>query len=182
MRPIRTTTISILALGLLAGSAIGALAQDEESASSVTTVTGTSNWIDNIDEGTDSETPDGFGANAGSVNTFRFFFPSDPRLTGYATVTSNSVVTDVGESFAVLSADTYELSNDGGSWLGESTGFGSPEFESGRTVILVGQDGYEGLTAYLHGELDWDSGIEEFQGLIVPTASMPAAVEPDTAE
>jgi hypothetical protein len=181
VRAIKTTTISILALGLLAGSAAGVAAQDEESAGGVTTVTGTLNWVDQIDEGTDSVDPAGFGATSGSVATMRFFFPSEPRLTGDATVNANNVVMEFGETFAMMSAQTTVLSNDGGSWLGESKGFGGPGFDSGRTIVFVGQDGYEGLTAYLQGKLDWDTGVEEFQGFIVPTA-MPEVPEPYAGE
>ena len=169
MRASRTITISIVALGLLAGSAVGVAAQDEEADASVTTVTGTTMWLNTVEESTETMTPDGISENVGGVNVFRFE-ASDPRLTGDATVTSNWVLIEDAESFGSLNADTYELSNDGGSWHGESTGFGSPGFGAGRTIILVGQDGYDGLTAYLHGEFVPDLGGEEFKGLILPTA------------
>ena len=81
----------------------------------------------------------------------------------------------------MLLAGTYVLANDGGSWFGETTGFNSAELGvNTSTAILVGQDGYEGLTAYVlfNGNQDFGS---EFSGVIFPSA-MPEVLGPYAAE
>ena len=72
---------------------------------------------------------------------------------------------------------TYELTNDGGSWLGEHTAFGSadvlgPDVGNIGTIIFVGRDGYEGLTAYVINQFDMAANAE-FSGVIFPTAMPP---------
>ena len=49
VRAIRTTTISILALGLLAGSAVGVTAQDEEADAGAVSFTGAATPVDFFD-------------------------------------------------------------------------------------------------------------------------------------
>ena len=109
---------------------------------------------------------------------------SDPRFTGDHTVIANWVLGPVGfdawetggEPDMIMS-NVHTLTNDEGSWLGEGRSFSSTELDlaSGDVVAFVGQDGYEGLTAYVLMELD------TFSGVIFP-AAMPAVPEPYAAE
>ena len=117
--------------------------------------------------------PNGLDEAADNVGLHRWE-SSDPRLTGDAIV-ANSALVDPDEG-SVLTVSTYELTNDGGSWLGEHTAFGSdvlgPDVGNLGPIILVGRDGYEGLTAYAINQFD-RAGNAEFSGVIFPSAMPP---------
>ena len=174
MRGIKTTTISILALGLLAGSAVGVAAQDEPSVEA-TEVTGQVIHGEPIVMQEPVETPDGIVVGEGWV--FRQTWDtSDPRLDGDVTYTINT--RGLPDCCGIVS-ETYELTNDGGSWLGDGRGYGIGTDRNGF-VALSGREGYEGLTAFLDlaaGEgTDW-----ELKGLIFPSEA-PEVPEPYVAE
>jgi hypothetical protein len=61
---------------------------------------------------------------------------------------------------------TYELLNDGGRWVGEATALATAGIPGWDTIVFAGEDGYEGLTAYV--VIDWDSESEDFFGAIFP--------------
>ena len=181
MRAIKTITISILAVGLLAGSAVGVAAQDEDATTS--SFTGTSSFVEVISEGTWGEPlPNGLIGAADNVGLHRWE-SSDPRLAGDAVVANSAVIDpDKGN---VLTVSTYELTNDGGSWVGEHTAFGSsdalgPDVGNLGPIILVGRDGYDGLTAYVMNQFDMAANAE-FSGVIFPTA-LPSFPELPAAE
>ena len=181
MRAIKTGLISILAVGLLAGSAVGVAAQDEEAADGATSFTGTSIERDYLRDPPPVTTPDGMDVGTGWVILLRWS-ASDPRLTGEATATTNWVVDGSDDGFTYLGAHTYELSNDGGSWLGSGTSLASSELGLTGNAVLVGQEGYDGLTAYVtFGESETAAGVNEMRGTIIPT-EMPEAPEPYAAE
>ena len=187
VRSIKTTTISILALGLLAGSAVGVAAQDEEAAAGVTSVTGSIFGGEGLDvETTETEYPNGFYAVDGF--TWRNdWVSSDERLTGDVTGVTNWVVGPdgfdawgTGGQPDIIASQVLELTNDGGSWLGEGVSFGSTDLDISRDMFaLVGQGGYEGLTAYVI--LEVPPGPPTFSGIIFP-AAMPEAPEPYAGE
>ena len=109
---------------------------------------------------------------------------SDPRLTGTYTSTDNYIVDttemlDDFSNFNVVVASSWELTNDGGSWLVDVTSFGNIEAAvNAGWLEFVGQGGYEGLTAY--SVADWlDS--PQFVGTIV-TRPIPEVPEPYAAE
>ena len=137
MRSIRITIISMITVGLLAGSAVGVAAQNA-------LVTG---------EFTDA------GAEF-----------SDPRLTGAVEVTSNNAIlpsNGAGFTDGMIATEDIRLTNDEGSWSGQGifagfaptgvpAGYAASELpeqyqwvESGDHLVLIGEDGYEGLMAYL---------------------------------
>jgi len=119
--------------------------------------------------------------STGSVARVRYE-SSDPRLTGDVTITGSHISDPDQAGYAMLSAQTYELTNDEGSWLGEGTGLASSELGVATdTFILVGQDGYEGLTAYVLSEDPGISGNITISGIIFPSA-MPEAPERTAAE
>ena len=183
MRIAKATTISILAAGMLAGATVGVTAQDE-AAAEVTSFTGTLSFSEVLRESTDTDRGDGFTEYAG-FSVLNSLESSDPRLTGDHRVVINSV----GVPFwweapggpSVVHTTLHELTNDGGSWLGEETTFSSAELDlvAPGVVALVGQDGYEGLTAY--AVIDDTQQPPTISGVVFPTA-MPGVPEPYDAE
>ena len=183
MRMIETTTTFILALGLLAGSAVGVAAQDEEAVADVSSFTADrTTQQDQVVEGTSSDAG-GLEETTGSVYVGSLV-SSDPRLTGTYTSVDNWVVdtTEMLDDFSlfnVLVASTWELTNEGGSWLVEVTSFGN--IEQGVNAgwfEFVGQGGYKGLHAY--AVADWlDS--PQIVGTIFPRPR-PETPEPYAAE
>ena len=166
VRGIKITTISILAVGLLAGSAFGVAAQDELNMEAAE-VTGQIAFGDPIAVPDTVATPDGILAFNHTWDT------SDSRLTGDGTYTFTS---RDSETCCAIHSATYELSNDGGSWAGDGRSYSTASGTSGF-VTLSGRDGYEGLTAYVATELaetTWD-----IRGVIVPGAlpEVPAPAE-----
>jgi hypothetical protein len=153
MQTIKTTAISILALGLMAGSTVGVTAQDEGAAADVSSFTADrTTQQDQVVEGMSSAS-DGLEETTGSVY-MGSLVSSDPRLTGTYTSVDNYIV-DTTEmlpdfsNFNVLVASTWELTNDGGSWLIEATSFGNIEQGvNAGWLEFAGQGGYEGLHAY----------------------------------
>ena len=181
MRAIRTTTISILAIGLLAGSAVGVAAQDEVATAEVSSFTGTgSEGLEVLAEGTLEVNADGLNESVGVAYVARFD-SDDDRLTGDATITANWQFADPSDGLAQLAARTYEITNEGGSWLGKSHSFIADDVGvQVEMAVLTGQDGYEGLTAYVH--FDWNDDFStNFSGLIFPGPG-PAIPEPYVAE
>ncbi len=183
MRAIRTTTISILALGLFAGSVVGVAAQDEPNMEAAE-VTGSALMRGERREvGGDFVILDMGGAiNTGAVAGV--WSTSDPRLNG--TVTRTVTWHWDGGSDTAIDSHTYELTNDGGSWLGEGNGYltdlrGDPR--SVRWVAPTGRDGYEGLSAMVvleTGNVLQPSALS-LEGVIFPS-EVPEVPEPDAAE
>jgi hypothetical protein len=177
VKGLKTTTISILTLGLLAGSTLGAAAQDEPSMDGAA-VTGTASWLRELSAGTESSA-DGIVAVEDVVHVHSWT-ASDPRLGGDLTYTGNWLFDeDEGNS---IQSGTYELTNDGGRWLGEATAYSSDALGADLDVVVfTGREAYEGLTAYV--VIDWSSDDvsgENFKGVIFPSA-MPEVPEPYVA-
>lgn len=177
-RTMKTTTISVLAIGLLVGSTVGTVAQDESA--EISGFTGTILFIDVPQESTDTPLGNGFTDYDGFVirNSYE---SSDPRFTGDASVVVNgSAVPDRFETTSQR-AMTYLLTNAGGSWVGEARSFDSTETDIGNVTFItfVGRDGYEGLTAY--AQIDPTQEPPTFSGVIFPLA-MPEMPDPYTGE
>ena len=166
MRGIKTTTISILALGLLAGSAVGVAAQSTVVSGSI---------FGGCEDAEDGQ--------VGAVCTGGFVFDDD-RLTGDYESTDIEAYQEQGDGFfdARVIHSVGSLTNDDGVW--SMTGIRSyweidDEFSEEERVIeeahlvveehvvLTGEDGYEGLTAYL-GYGGRDKGV---RGVILEDAS-----------
>ena len=148
MRAIKTSVISILAIGLLAGSAVGVAAQE-----GVTTVTATVEPGEGCyhDDRTNTATCPSVVVKA-----------SDPRLSGIAATTVYPL--DVpGSPEDLLGASHIRIENDEGAWFGIGTYAFVAGFEDDAWV-LTGEDAYAGLSAYL--ALD---GVQ-FRGAIVEGA------------
>ena len=186
MRAIKTTTISILAVGLLASLAIGVGAQDEESAA-VASFTGSFSTDAEWPAGeTQTVLPNGFMETTGHVRLNRWE-SSDPRLTGDVATVVNWVLdpdgfgaTETGGQPNMLNVSSVELTNDEGSWLGEGISMSSTDLDVATdSIVLVGRDGFEGLTAYVL--VDGRAWPPTYSGVIFPTA-LPETPEPYAGE
>lgn len=174
---LRTTVVSILTAGLLAGSSVGVVAQGEPSIEAAE-VTGRAAWFGEVSPGTETST-DGIVKIEDVVHR-HIWSTSDPRLSGEVTYTGNWY--SVPDPDISIQSATYELTNDAGSWLGDATAYASDALGVDiDVVVFTGRDGYEGLTAYV--VLDWgsvDVSGENLSGVIFPEA-MPPTPEPYTA-
>lgn len=167
MRTVKTTTISILALGLLAGSAAGVLAQDDETTTDAPVGPSffTGELISEFE-------PTVFGSNTevnGRLEGRGVLFEgdaievSDPRVSGSLTRAGNANVHEgIGDSVVIsFQADAWRIENEAGTWSGQGTGLlrSGPDGPGGEdaveisTVVLTGEGGYEGHTLYLI--VDW---------------------------
>ena len=147
MRAIRTTTISILALGLLAGSAVGVAAQDEsDEALAPALMSGklTEGW--EVLSG-DSALVDGAVRESGVVTT-EVEKMSDPRLNGTLTIDFTKQFFDVRRD-TVLVWGTVLIENNEGAWEGIHRGTSDLEADGAQVAYyeLVGSGAYDGLSA-----------------------------------
>jgi hypothetical protein len=180
MRAIKTTTISILALGLLAGSAVGVAAQDEEAADPMAPAVfkiGFAGAPADVFDETVTETEQGLSVrNTGAID-----IPveaGDARASGLFTGPRNE---EWAGRVGVVSAQ-LRITNDAGTWSGPATGVlrlkapskreGGPAFNRSTTIATLTGDGdYEGLTLILAETQD------EWLGYIIPTELMPPVPE-----
>ena len=140
MRGVKATTISILAVGLLAGSAVGVAAQDDAA---------------------DPMAPSTFAWRLGDEEAEQGYFIEavDPRASGQMTLSDlPSIETDANW------VASYEgrLVNDGGAWVGIGREVG------GGTTDLTGGDWQEGEhdTFWEAGVAIWEmTGEEGYEGL-----------------
>ena len=161
MRAIKTTTISILAIGLLAGSGVGAAAQDEEAAAEPSTparVTGTidPSASDLVQEPTETVV-DGVLEVRGVIAEGDQFEMDDPRLTGTVTLAVNLDVHKVSDFEDIVAGSlALRLDNEAGSWSGQGmtvgnsgAGMSEEEMLGLDTWVLTGAGAYDGLSAIL---------------------------------
>jgi hypothetical protein len=103
---------------------------------------------------------------------------SDARLSGEVTYAGNWQRYPYPASMQVEAA-TYELVNEGGRWLGQATAIATATLDGWDAVVFNGEDGYEGLTAYV--AIDWSTEPASFTGGVIP-GEMPALPEPAVTE
>ena len=183
MRAIKTGLISIIALGLLAGSAVGVAPQDEEAAGPMAPVF--FSWT--IDQASEPEFVEGaVDASVPGVTTARGntvtgvrIEAEDPRASGVSTIFLNEDIYDVAATGEIIGVTTIarRITNDDGSWSGTGneaiyldTAADAPP-TGVQFATLTGEGGYEGLTLILF----------EFRGeqlgWIVPTGDVPPIPE-----
>lgn len=184
MRGIRISLSLTLAVGLLATSAVWVAAQDTEAEDGPWTAVGvtgtliTKNGV--VVEEPSSEVVDGVMQIYGKVTENERIKVDDARLSGSLSRSLNSDAHRVSEKErVVVQSMTYRIDNEGGSWSGLGTAL---VHHGGKvrprdvtdldTVVLIGEGGYEGLSAYLL--VDWtkqpiaiDGAI--FSGTLPPT-------------
>ena len=124
MRGIKTISISILTIGLLAGSAVGVAAQDEGAADPMAPSFFAVEYVagDNFefDEGTFEEVAPGLEREDGSVTTGLFVEADDPRASGEWTRIENKAFIELDETpdgpqVATIGARSVRVTNDSGS-------------------------------------------------------------------
>ena len=158
MRVLKTTTISILAIGLLAGSAAGVAAQDEEtdvSTPAYVTWEVTGDPVNVIDGAFDEEAAEmrGLVVQGAPVEA------SDPRLSGmyYYVINGNGQKLSTPD-YAIVESRSWRMENDGGAWTGTTTyveagdGSDGPPAMVAESGILIGEGGYEGLIAVMYAD------------------------------
>ena len=169
MRAIRTTIISILAMGLLAGSAVGVAAQDEaavDESMGPALVSGVLSSDGSQVEGETRTTQNGIVRDQWVETTNTEM--NDPRLSGVLTIDLtrerfDTVGTDLGWA-------TVRIENDAGFWDGTSVDTSDRTTRSGEEVAyyeLVGGGAYEGLSAVLF-QTEPPSGDWLLSGIIFP--------------
>jgi len=195
---LKPTFVSILAIGLLAGSAIGVTAQEEEAPAEAPT--GSSYFTGTIDptEGDmvmepDESIVDGVLEVRGVVVEDESIETSDPRMSGDLSRALNVNVHKLGDfEDVVVEIAAWRIENEGGSWSGEGGALihggaeiSQEESTNHDTIMLTGEGGYEGLTAYVLA--DWTEepiAVEGavFAGEMPPPPELPSAEMSEPAE
>jgi hypothetical protein len=184
VRAIKTTTISILAVGLLAGSAVGVAAQDEEAAevSTPAYVTWESGEPASVTEGV-------FDAEAGEMRGIRIdgvpLEASDPRLSGVAYFVINGNVESSADTGATVESRSYRIVNDEGAWTGTSTYVDAADLTGeepqmlliNEAGVLIGEGAYEGLIAISNA--DYLEANNQGEAVILRISAPPAPGIPD---
>ena len=186
MRTVKATITSILALGLLTGSAVGVAAQEEDGVVNIAPFLWSIGGEPDSQPGTTDDSVAGRIVDSGIIDTGAVVATTDPRLAGVGTTVYNGVMLGDPESAAPpfgddMSAPPPELLtvasvarrivDDGGSWSGSGYEIEYMS-EDGEDLIistfqmLTGEGEYQGLTAILVG-----SGEEQL-GWIVPTDAL----------
>jgi hypothetical protein len=178
MKGLKPTLISAIAIGLLAGSAVGAAAQDEAAAAMASSAF----TMEAVGDGPPefSEDP-ATGLPLVTVEVEA----TDPRASGTLT-NIEDFANDKNDGRYRVGGTSLRLVNDGGAWVGTSrTVAGSTVAPNGDDILgsfaaLTGEGGYEGLTMFTFRTF----GPEESAniGFIVPTDIVPTMPPPPAAE
>jgi hypothetical protein len=167
VKGLRTTLISILAIGLLAGSTV--TAEDDADPMAAASVTGTLSTWKGTAPGEEGSADGSFTlTGAGWMTTWE---ATDPRLSGTAEVIAN--YKDNPFARAEIGAGIVSLENEGGRWEGRATTLSGEILGQADTIVMRGQGGYEGLTAYILV----DEVKRTFKGMVFP-GEMPPFPEP----
>ena len=176
VRAIKTITVSILAIGLLAGSAVGVAAQDEAADPMAP------NWFtwevlgDGPPEFSEDPTT-GLPVITVQVEA------TDGRASGALTNLESFAQVEDDERYRIGST-SLRLVNDGGEWVGTSrfvagaTAGPNGNDVNGNFIEMAGRSGYEGLSLFVFSVFE---GLEEapvMRGFIVPTDVIPNMPEP----
>jgi hypothetical protein len=150
VRATKTTTSSILAVGLLAGSAVGVAAQSTPAEFSGELTCGEQIEIGTQDNGVSRI------RKHGRVLEFLPAEMSDPRLDGpYAY--REEIYEYPGTIFSKqgVTAATWSMSNQEGGWIGSAHSLRLHDGGGATTIVpLYGVGDYEGLTAIMEAEID----------------------------
>ena len=156
-------------------------------AEGVTLVHGVAEWSSQEYAGNTESHDWGYAVRDG-LDTIEFTM-DDARLSGPARVRFN-FNRPTEDYWTWLSSESFYLENDGGSWAGTGYGYADPPATEGELgsarherLVLVGQGGYEGLTAVLDLDSEHADAPLEATGAIVALGmpEMPAAA-PTTFE
>jgi hypothetical protein len=173
----RTPLITALAIGLLAGSALGAAAQSAD-VDPMAPAFVTGSITDGGTAATETQTAEDGFTRIEVTSGPDVWEASDPRLSGDVTYAGVWHRYPAPASMQVEAA-TYELLNAGGRWVGQATAIATATIGGWDTIAFRGEGGHEGLTAYV--VIDWNSEPGSFTGAIFP-GDMPASPEPAVIE
>ena len=178
MRTLKSGLVSILAIGLLAGSAVGVAGQDEEVADPMAPATFEVGFAGEppADELDSTVTETEYGESRRGEGLVEIPFEAgDPRASGLLTSVTNEE--ELGR--AVMGSSHVRIVNDDGAWEGVGTsllrlvedfsGEGPPFDRATSLTTLTGEAAYEGLTLIVVNTLD------DWLGYIVPTELLPPA-------
>jgi hypothetical protein len=144
MTKVKITLSITVALGLLAGTAVGVSAQDEiADPMAPGVVTGSIAQWRAVPPGT--QQPEAGFVGIEDVTHAHVWEATDPRLAGEVTYTGHWHRYPA-PAYMQVEAAIFELVNDAGRWLGQATAL---DLERGGwdTVVFIGDGAYEGLTA-----------------------------------
>jgi hypothetical protein len=165
VRAAKTGLISILTVGLLAGSAVAVAAQE---ADSMVPSTFTMRFAGEPDVSTDPGT--GATIVVGELES------TDQRASGTRTEVVGGSTVPVDVAGGLIQQNAVRIVNDGGSWVGSSRGFMTFPSDGPPTVQfvgeLVGEGGYEGLSLFF--AQTGDAEDVRVLGVIWPTDEVPA--------
>jgi hypothetical protein len=166
VKGLKPTLVSAIAIGLLAGSAVGVAAQDEAAMPELRADTVSGTMTSESGTQSDGDTIDGLRQDLQEERGHLEM--SDPRLTGAfliaATMNRYQPVGDEGA--AEVFSGTMRVDNDGGSWEGTAIGCSGCNTTDGPDttyVELAGTAEHEGLSAILF--------IEQMPGFNQPAVS-----------
>jgi len=183
MKRTRTTLITVIAIGLLAGSAIGVAAQETETeAPSEFTATWDSNFgspalRSAVEEGSDPVHSRGYANHPRIIET-----TGDPRFEGEVTLVVNHDRYPSDGAPRVFNT-TFSVENDEGTWRGVpqlSLRFSDAE-ASGATQLFIGEGGYAGSYALVDIQRDQAGQGWTLRGVIFE-GEPPPAPEPFVSE
>lgn len=174
----KSTLIVATSIGLLVGSMVGVVAQDEESdVQSVAYATGAAGDPQAVVEPTLQRTSDGQlqirGLRLDDIPV-RF---TDHRLSGLLTISSNGAGRDYVDGHARLEPRTYRIDNDGGAWTGSGERILALSVDQTRplinheSMVLFGAGEYEGLVAYVFIELA--NEVPELEAVVLDVEMAP---------
>jgi hypothetical protein len=179
VKGLKTTLISAIAIGLLAGSSVGVAAQTDEATAPVEF---TAKWVFGPDVRAETFEFDGGNlmSRGGAWQPGVLTAASDPRLEGTISVAANSNQL-AGAGGPEVSTYAFRIENDEGTWQQMPTinlALGDGDLNS-TTGVLIGEGGYAGLIAVFDnvttGEV-WD-----LHGYII-AGELPPAPEPFVSE
>jgi hypothetical protein len=176
VKGLKTNLIAVVAVGLVAASAVGAAAQDPESSTrSVAYTTGFAGSPVSFVEPTEESVPGGRQMRGLGYIDIPVNF-SDARLAGLMSISANGAGQDFADGFANLESRTYRITNDDGAWTGSGDyivagGSEPPGFIEQESVVLTGDGAYDGLVAYLF--IEFTSGNPELEAVILEVERAP---------
>jgi hypothetical protein len=168
---IKTTTLSILAISLLAGSTLGVVAQDADPEEAVEF---TAQWTFGNEIRADvAEAGDGATRyEGGAWRPVARTEATDPRLQGALSVARNSIEYDDGPEIASV---VFRIENDDGAWTMTPTiSLTDPDLAPKSDVgVFVGEGDYEGLLAVTRIDTDRGAGTWDLRGYVVEAGLPP---------
>jgi hypothetical protein len=102
---------------------------------------------------------------------------SDPRLAGTMSVATTGAGSRYGKGAIAIQRSSYRLVNDDGAWVGQGqeaearTDLDGPAVFHAGSLLLEGEGGYEGMTAY--GLVEYEDTVPLIKAVIIENALPP---------